>query len=348
MSESDTSAAQPIPAAALRRVLIIRPGGLGDAVLSYPMLTALRAAYPHARFDALVERRNAGVYRINPIVDEIYRYDSRPWTVFGRLKKNCYDLIIDTEQYHHLSTLLANALRPRFLCGFDTLGRGRFMTHAAVHDEHSYEVFSFLRLAEIVLGAPITFDPDQPFIKIPAQTSTWADQTIRAAGLPRFVVLAPGAGGAYKRWPPSRYAEIVNWLTRRDYPVILLGGRDAMPAAAQITTRTDSGRVVNLVGQTTLTQSAGLLQRASLSVSADTGAMHLAYAVGTATVSLFGPGEHLRWAPPGKRHRIIRKGLACSPCTRFGHVPRCPYDVACMREISAPEVIAACGDRLER
>ena len=152
--DTDSGARQPIPADALRRVLMIRPGGLGDAVLTYPMLKGLRTAYPDTRFDALVETRNAGIYRINNIVDEIYCYDTNPLAVFKQLKKNRYDLIIDTEQYHHLSTLLANALQPRFLCGFDTAGRAHFLTHPAVHDASSYEVYSFLRLAEAVLGSP--------------------------------------------------------------------------------------------------------------------------------------------------------------------------------------------------
>jgi len=348
LSGSDNPAAQPVPADALNRVLIIRPGGLGDAVLTYPMLMTLRERYPDARFDVLAETRNADIYRINDIVDEIYCYETDPFTVFRRLKKNRYDLIIDTEQYHHLSTLLANALQPRFLCGFKTLGRERFLTHTAIHDESSYEVSSFLRLAEALLGSPVAFDPNQPFISIPPQTRTWADQTIRAAGMQRFAAVAPGAGGAYKLWPVSRYAEIVAWLIRQDYAVILLGGRDALEAADRIAAKAGSERVLSLAGQITLADSAGLLQRASLSVSADTGAMHLAYAVGTPTVSMFGPGEHLRWAPPGERHRIVRKDLACSPCTRLGRVPKCPYDVACMREISVDEVIAACADLLGR
>jgi lipopolysaccharide heptosyltransferase II len=346
LSESDATAGRSAPPDMVRRVLIIRPGGLGDAVLTYPMLTALRAGFPDARIDALVEARNAGIYRINNIVDEIYRYDTNPLTVFRHLKKNRYDLIIDTEQYHHLSTLLANALQPRVICGFETLGRARFLTHGAAHDANSYEVFSFLRLAETVLGTAVVFDPNDPFIKVRAETLAWADQTISTAGIQRFAVIAPGAGGAYKIWPAARYAEIASWLTARNYPVILLGGDDASEAANQITADAGPGPMLNLVGQTNLSESAGLLQRASLCISSDTGAMHLAAAVGTPTVSLFGPGEYLRWAPSGEHHRMVRKGLACSPCTRFGQVPRCPYNVACMREISVNEVITACDDLL--
>ena len=347
MPEPDSGAGQPIPANALRRVLLIRPGGLGDAVLTYPMLKGLRTAYPDTRFDALVETRNAGIYRINNIVDEIYCYDTNPLAVFKQLKKNRYDLIIDTEQYHHLSTLLANALQPRFLCGFDTAGRAHFLTHPAVHDASSYEVYSFLRLAEAVLGSPILFDPAQPFITVPEQTLAWAEQTMSDAGMQRSVVMAPGAGGTYKLWPMSRYTEIARSLTERNYPVILLGGDDATAAARQITATAKPARILNLVGRTNLAESAALLRRSNLCISSDTGAMHLAFSVGTPTVSLFGPGEYLRWAPPGEQHRMIRKGLACSPCTRFGHVPRCPHNIACMQEIGVKEVISACDELLE-
>jgi ADP-heptose:LPS heptosyltransferase len=136
-------------------------------------------------------------------------------------------------------------------------------------------------------------------------------------------------------------------LNRRGHAVILLGGRDGVTAAATIAADNDPERVLNLAGKTTLAQTAALLQRARLSLSADTGVMHLAYAVGTPTVSLFGPGLQHKWAPPGKQHRVVRKGLACSPCTRHGRIPPCPHNIACMREISVADVTDAINALLD-
>jgi ADP-heptose:LPS heptosyltransferase len=337
---------EPIPASALQKVLVIRPGGLGDATLTYPLLRALRAHCPTAGLDVLAEQRNAGVYTIADIADDVYCYDQNPIRTFRRLRRKKYDLVIDTEQYHPLSTVFAKALRPRYLCGFETLGRSRLQTHSASLDEDTYEVFSFLNLAETVTGRLATFEQEQAFIQVNQAARDWADRLCHTAGLDNFVTVTPGAGGPYRLWSSARYAEVTGWLNRLGYGVVLLGGQDGLAAAAAIAAENQPERVLNLAGKTTLAQTAALLQRARLSLSADTGVMHLAYAVGTPTVSLFGPGLHRKWAPPGSRHRIVRKGLACSPCTRDGQVPPCPHDVACMRDISVADVTDALSELL--
>jgi ADP-heptose:LPS heptosyltransferase len=75
--------------------------------------------------------------------------------------------------------------------------------------------------------------------------------------------------------------------------------------------------------------------------------LHLAYAVGTPTVALFGPGLHRKWAPPAPRHRVVRLGLPCSPCTRSGRVPPCPIGIACMRDLGVAPVLAAAEELLQ-
>jgi lipopolysaccharide heptosyltransferase II len=334
----------PIAPEEVQRILVIRPGGLGDAVLTYPMIHALRRGYSNARTDVLVEKRNSSVYEITDVVDEIHRYDAGVFDVRRRLRNMQYDIIIDTEQYHHFSTIFANLLRPKYLCGFDTLGRRRFQTHSVPYSEETYEIDSFLGLAEAVLGSVYEFDPNRPFIDVKPAAQFWAEETVKAAGQRPVVVVAPGASGFSRIWPLARYAELVRWLTSREYYVVLVGGQDGVDAARDIATDINSETVLNLTGKTSVAQSAAVLQQSRLSVSADTGVMHLAYAVGTPTVSIFGSGLHQKWGPPGRDHRIVRKGLPCSPCIRFGRLPPCPHNIACMRELSAADVIAAIED----
>jgi ADP-heptose:LPS heptosyltransferase len=330
-----------VPADGVRRALVIRPGGLGDAVLMRPMLHALAAAFPAARIDVLAERRNAAALRIGVTPFDVICYDDGIAAVLRRLRASGYDLVIDTEQYHHLSVLLANALRPRWLCGFDTFGRGRFQTHPVPHDEETYEAISFLRLAEAVTGRRIPFDPERSFLEPGAADFAWADQVLMAGSGRPLAVLMPGAGGAYRLWAPERFAEIGRWLAGRGYHLVVLGGADAVTAGRMIAAGRAPGAITDLTGRSTLAQTAAVLARSRLAVSADTGVLHLAYAVGTPTVGLFGPGLHRKWAPPGSRHRTVRKGLACSPCIHLGRLPDCPYEVACMRDITVAEVIAA-------
>ncbi|PLX45085.1 MAG: hypothetical protein C0609_04220, partial [Deltaproteobacteria bacterium] len=89
-------------------ILVIRPGGIGDAVLTLPMMNSLRRSFPRARIDVLAERRNAGVYRVCEPEPMLYLYDVNPLETFKTLKAKHYDLIIDTEQFHYLSGIYAN------------------------------------------------------------------------------------------------------------------------------------------------------------------------------------------------------------------------------------------------
>jgi ADP-heptose:LPS heptosyltransferase len=337
----------PLPAGAVRRLLVIRPGGLGDAILMWPMLEVLRAAFPQARLDVLAERRNAGAFGISEPAANVIRYDRSPLRMLAELRRNDYDLVVDTEQYHHLSVLLANALRPRWLCGFDTLGRGRFQTHPVPHAEDVYEALSFLRLAEAVTGQRPAFDAERPFITVSGAALAWADEALHTAGGASVVAIMPAAGGSYRLWAPERFAEVARWLIARGHHVVVLAGGDGAEAAQLIAAAAASPMLSNLAGRTTLAQTAAVLSRCRLAISTDTGVLHVAYAVGTPTVSLFGPGLYRKWAPPGRAHRLVRRGLACSPCIRYGVLPLCPYDVACMREITVAGVIGAVEELLQ-
>ncbi len=336
------------PLTAPGRVLVIRPGGLGDALLLWPLLDALRVAWPAAHFDVLAERRNAAAFALNPAhagALRILRYDDEPLQTWRTLRQQPYDLIIDTEQYHHLSTVLANALRPRWLCGFRTLDRGRLLTHAADHDEETYEVRAFLRLGTALLGRELPFAPDTPFLAVGADAADFARSAL-PAGRSRVIALLPGAGGPYRRWAPGRYGEVGTALAKQGCHLVLLGGADAAAAGLQIEALLPPAQVTNLIGRTSLAQTAALLQRCALAISADTGVLHLAYGVGTPTVGLFGSGLFRKWAPVGHAHRLVRVGLPCSPCTRHGRVPPCPHNVACMTELSSASVLAAAASLL--
>ena len=341
----------PVPKGGIQRILVIRPGGIGDAVLLFPMLRALREYYDEAQIDVLGERRNAGVYRINSLVRAVYRYDEGPVAsvrLLRRLAAERYQIVLDTEQYHHLTSVIANHVRPTYICGFDTLGRGRLQTHRVRYVESIYEVYSFLNLAAALTGGEFTFERDRPFLEVDPQWQEWAAKTLAGHGERPIAVLVPGASTPHKYWPPARYAEVAAWLIQKGYYVVLLGGRDALDFARVIAAGHGPDVLLNLAGRTSLPQTAGLVQRASLYVSSDTGALHLAYGVGTPTVHMFGSGIMEKWAPQGRRYVVVNKNLPCSPCTRYGYTPPCPYGVACMDAIQVQDVIAAIEEVLRR
>ena len=336
---------RPVPVADVRRILVIRPGGIGDAVLMFPMVRALRDHFHGATIDVLGERRNASLYRINNWVDTTFTYDIRPWSL-RNLQQRGYDLIVDTEQYHHLPVILANSLGPKYLCGFDTWGRGRFQTHRVRYSEQTYEAYSFLNLASAVIGEAQAFDPDAPFLEIDQCWKAWARAQLPAGDRP-LAAIVPTASSEHRFWPPARYAAVARWLVEHGYHVVILGGKDAVPAARRILAGFAAGDVSALAGGPRLPHAAGVVSPAALYNTADTGMLHIAYGAGTPTVHMFGSGIQEKWAPPGRRYLVVNKQLPCSPCTRYGYTPPCLYHVACMDAIRVPDVIFAIERTLE-
>lgn len=338
----------PIPAGTLKRILVIRPGGMGDAVLTFPMVEALARFYAPAPLDILGERRNADIYRLTPHVKNIYCYDRNAAATFRSLFSTRYDLIVDTEQFHCLSTLLGRILRPPWLCGFASHIRDSLLTHAVPYSGRDYEAVSFLNMARTLTGREVPFDGETPFLKIPGRLRTWADDTIRELRQSAYLTLMPGATSVEKTWPMKRYAETIGWLVGRGVSVVLLGGQDTMKDAKELAKGYEARDVIDLSGRTSLPQTAALIQKARAHLSPDTGVLHIAAGLGTPTVSLFGPSPHEKWGPPGKRHRMIRAGLACGPCTQGSDIPPCPRGAACMEKIPVDRVKKAIVEVLGR
>ena len=131
---------------------LIRPGGIGDAVLLVPVINRLRQVFPFVQIDILAEKRNSGAFALCPAVDHALCYD-RPQdlrTVLGRK----YDVVVDTEQWHRLSAVVARMVRSRFKVGYGTNERKRMFTHAVDYSHDNYEVFSFFDLLK-----PLGVDP---------------------------------------------------------------------------------------------------------------------------------------------------------------------------------------------
>ncbi len=326
--------AAPVP----RRALVIRPGGIGDAVLFLPMLTELRRAWPQAEIDLLVEKRNAGVVRGLGLVDRVLLYDSFPGGLLHALAAR-YDVVIDTEQYHRAPAIVAFLTRAPRRIGFGTNVRRLLLTDALPYDQSVYEARSFLELARRATGREPRWDPEQPFLPLDPEAVRFAAQTLEPLGDRPRVAIHPGASIPERRWPPERYAEVAARLAAQGVGIAVLGGQEDMKAAAAVAGRLAGQAAVNVAGKSTLAQAAAIVAQVDVYVSADTGVLHLAYAVGTRTVHLFGPGVLSKWGPPGHRFRSIAADAPCSPCTVYGYTPPCNQGNVCMLRIEPERVV---------
>ncbi len=317
----------------INRIIIIRPGGIGDAVLLLPAIQTLKENLPGTSIDILAEKRNADIFRLSNSINKIYLYD-RGFDIF-RCLKNKYNVVIDTEQWHRLSAVVAYLTKAPVRIGFATNERERLFTHKIPYSHSDYEVYSFLNLIGPLLGPAGDFNPDEPFIRVPENINSWAKNTIEAQRQD-VVTIFTGASVMEKRWGTDRFAELSMRLSNDGYKVILIGGKAELRDSERIVLI--NSRVLDLVGRTDLLKTTAVIANSSALITADSGIMHIAYGVGTPTVCLFGSSIEEKWAPRDKRHVTINRHLPCSPCTKFGYTPRCKTGVRCLKEISVDDV----------
>jgi ADP-heptose:LPS heptosyltransferase len=316
------------------RVLVVRPGGIGDAALLLPMLRALRAAAPGSALDVLCESRNAPVFELSGLADRVLRADAAPFAALHALRRGCYAAVLDTEQFHRFSAVLAAWTRAPLRVGFnvapDRLG---LYTHAVPYDLQGPEDAQFGRILAAALGVPSVDLPPREGSIPPERLPLPPD------GLPaRFVALHPGGSVPCKRWGEERYAALAAALRERaGLPCVLVGAGADRPAAARIARETGA---VDLCGRLDLAGTAAVLARAETLVGPDSGVAHLAVAAGTRAVVLFGPGDPLKWGPPSGRGVALREPLPCSPCSMFGYTKPCRAN-ACMAALSVERVLEA-------
>lgn len=324
----------------LGRVLLVRPGGIGDAALLAPAIGALMSRFPGAAVDVLAERRNAGVFPLVPGIRSLFLYD-RPADLLKVLSR-CYDVVIDTEQWHRLSAVVARLVRSGMKIGYGTNERRRMFTHTVDYSHERYEAESFLDLLE-PLEIDAKFSPEEPFLLVPPESACRADELLAGSG--RCVTIFPGASIPERRWGRERFRDLALRLERVGLCPVVVGGPDDCGDGDAIIAGTQG---YNLAGKSSLSETVAVLARSALLVSGDSGVLHLAVGLGIPTVSLFGPGIEAKWGPRGARHVVINRRLACSPCTRFGTTPSCPYGARCMVEIGVDEVEAAVFEVLRK
>ena len=203
-----------------RLFFIIRPGGIGDAVHLIPTIRALKQSYPSATIDILAETRNASVFALCPQVDQIFHYD-RPGEFLSVFRRR-YDVIIDTEQWHRLSAVVARLIRSYWKIGFATNDRRRLFTHGVEYSHDEYEVESFSHLLT-PLGVILDLDLIQPFLQVPLSAQQKAEQLLASINGP-FVTLFPGASIPERRWGADRFKTLASRLRKEGWQVVVVGG----------------------------------------------------------------------------------------------------------------------------
>jgi len=318
-----------------QNILVIRPGGIGDAVLLIPAIRYLKKCYPDAKITILGEKRNSAIFSLCSSVDKTIHYDKLR-ELFTAIRCG-YDMVIDTEQWHRLSAVVARFTGAPLIIGYGTNERKKLSTRTVPYSHSDYEVDSFFNLlASIGIARPDEITT--PFLVIPEDARQNAESMLGKLVDKPFVAIFPGASVTERRWGVDKFGEVAARLVRQGISVVVIGGKEDVADSEKIF----AGKFgLNLAGKTSLAETAAVIDKSILLVSGDSGILHIGVGLGKSTVSLFGPGIVEKWAPRGPRHIVINKKLPCSPCTKFGYTPECPINARCMAEITVDEVVAA-------
>jgi len=314
-----------------RSILFIRPGGIGDAVHLLGAIRAVKDRYPESTITVLAEKRNAAIFTFCGAISRILLYE-RPTELMAAIRGR-FDAVIDTEQWHRLSAVIARLSGAPLLVGYATNNRKKLFTHPIPYCHDIRESESFLTLLQPLGISPATMSA--PLLELPAEAVVAAEHKIAVLNGEPFVALFPGASIPERRWGTEKFRNLAERIHGWGRAVIVVGGKGDEAAGDAIVS---GGVGLNLAGKTSLAETAALLQRCLLLVTGDSGLLHIAVELQVPTVSLFGPGIEQKWAPRGGQHIVLNKYLSCSPCTRFGYTPRCRFGANCLDQITVDDV----------
>jgi heptosyltransferase-2 len=341
-------ALSPTPA----RILIKEVNWLGDLVMTVPALRALRRAFPHAALAVLVKQELASFFDGTRWIDEVISYRVRRALagvadrrrVVADIRRSRFDLAILFPRSFESALWVRLAGVPHRV-GYVADRRGPLLTHKAVRDElllQRHQVHDYLHLLRATLG--IVGDAAECAVDVEPRHRAAMDAWLAAQRRRRgpLLALAPAAAyGPAKEWPADRWTALIDRLTERHgAECVLVGAPGERARCQQIAGATRQGALV-AAGETTVGQMLALLARCQGFAGNDSGAAHVAGALGIPTVALFGSTNPQRTAPLGPRTRVLYHRLDCSPCMqrtcRFGH-----YD--CLKRIDVLEVERALLD----
>jgi heptosyltransferase-2 len=329
-------------------ILVRAANWVGDAVLSLPALRAIREHNPQAHIAVLARPWVAGLYRREPFCDE---HIPAPRTLAGRLRltrslrKRRFDAAILLPNSFEAALIARLAGIPQRI-GYDRDGRGFLLTAAIpppqageIPRHESFYYLELLRRAGIIPELP----PAAPILLGGAEEARRIGrERFAAMGFRQPVVgISPGAENSRaKQWLPERFVETATQLAASLGAAVALFGSPSEQTLGRLLAeqlRRSGCRVLNLAGETTLEQFVEMAAACRVFLSNDSGAMHVASALGVPTVVVFGPTDWIATAPAGPFAHIVRQPVECSPCM----LRDCPIDHRCMKAVTSEQVAQA-------
>lgn len=313
--------------------------------MSLPAISSIRQSFPQAEIAILAKPWVAEIFRNSRIVDRVILYQGHgihrgiqgKWRLAKELKKEYFDLAVLLQNAFEAALISYLARIPR-RAGYDTDGRSLLLTHAVTCNQEikkKHQIDYYLGMVES-LG--FRSAGPTPYLGVPREQQEEACRMLRSSGVKKteeIVGISPGATyGSAKQWFPERYGKLAEKIGKElGTRILIFGSQGDKKVGLQV--RHNSGvPLIDLTGLTTLSQAMALIARCRLFITNDSGLMHVAAALNTPLIALFGSTNQRRTGPRGGLCRVINKSIPCAPCMRTD----CPDQRQCMELISVEEV----------
>ena len=325
------------------KILIRATNWVGDAIMALPALRTVRARFPDAEITILAKSYIAAIYEHQNICDRLLMLESNG-NLIAELRAYKFDTALLLQNAFQAAWLACRSGIPERI-GYARDGRSILLTKAVrvpkAGEIPPHEQFYYLELLRRAGWAEGVAGETHITLSVPDENRRRAAEFLAAAGArPGNLRIAVGAGASYgsaKCWPPDRFGELSNRLrSASDADVILFGTAAEAPVSAAIVAEMRHAPI-DLTGKTSIADLPALLSQCHLFVGNDSGAMHVAAAVGLPVVAVFGPTDPFGTAPVTTRRSIVQEKPYCSPC----FLRRCPTDHRCMRAVTPAAVEAA-------
>ena len=331
------------------KILVIKPSSLGDVIHALPFLNALKETFPDSQVDWVISRNIKDIIQDIPLINSLIVLDKDSWKRIRNIPKTLaeisklrkalkakhYDIVVDLQGLLR-SGLISLSAPSTMKIGFADAREGsRFCYDRKIRvDKNIHAVDKCLAAAE-VLGAKTNR------VKFPLCIDSAAKKTVikLLGGIKGYIVVAPSARWATKRWPARNFAKLISNTAT---PCVITGTKRDNSIAVKILDnlsdrKTKSAKTINLCGKTGLKELTALIAGAKAVVTNDSGPMHIAAALNKPVIAVFGPTDPEKTGPYGwedsDKMSVIRAGVPCSPCRK-----RTCDDLVCMNNVSVRSV----------
>ncbi|QEC52867.1 glycosyltransferase family 9 protein [Anseongella ginsenosidimutans] len=350
----------------IKKIAVLRTGGLGDLMVILPALSAIKHTFPGAQLILLGEPWQADFVRggrtpVDQVIVIPFCHNLRQGreedpaaleAFFRAMRQKKIDIAVHFQGKGVAANPFLKKLNARLTVGNSSPG-------AALPDcsipfyYYQNEITRYLDISGLIGAGPAKPEPQ---IRVLDEDLAEARSALarHGAGAP-YVVLHPGAMDIRRKWPPAKFARLADILAGSGYTVLLTGKEKDDPAVEAVLFRMTS-RAVNLSGALSLGGLAGLLSQSEVVISNDTGPLHLARAAGAKTVGIYWAPNFINWGPlTFSRHRaVISWNMECPLCGTVPNdpypfepkLPECDHGISFVRNISAKEILEAAGELL--